>query len=189
MLKDLCRQTYKSKRMSLSNQTRSAYDEALCRHLQVIDWSAISAVHVFTPIIKHNEPNILNHVEFLREYYPQINIVVSKTDFIYNTMEHYLWDSSTVFEENKWGVFEPIEGRAFDEQEIDLIIIPLLVADKKGNRVGYGKGFYDRFLRSCRIDVIKVGISYFEPIETISDVSDWDVPLDMLVTPLGVNLF
>ena len=73
-----------------------------------------------------------------------------------------------------------------DEKEIDLVLVPLLCFDKKGFRVGYGKGFYDRFLSKCRSDVLKIGLSYFKPVEKIEDVRDFDVALDYCITPKGV---
>ena len=59
----------------------------------------------------------------------------------------------------------------------------MLVCDSYGNRVGFGKGFYDRFLANCRSDVITIGLSFFEPIDHISDVEPWDYSLDYCITP------
>jgi 5-formyltetrahydrofolate cyclo-ligase len=68
-------------------------------------------------------------------------------------------------------------------EEIDLVFVPLLCVDKKGNRVGYGKGYYDKFLKECRRDIIKIGFSYFEPVEKIDDVNRYDVKLNYCITP------
>lgn len=104
-------------------------------------------------------------------------------------MEHFLMREGIVLEENAWGIVEPVEGERIAESALDLVLIPLLVADGKGNRVGYGKGFYDRFLVQCRPDCVKIGISYFDPIEKIDDVDAFDIPLDMLVTPKKIYRF
>jgi 5-formyltetrahydrofolate cyclo-ligase len=68
-------------------------------------------------------------------------------------------------------------------EKIDAIIVPLLCFDARGFRVGYGKGFYDKFLSECRTDCLKIGFSYFAPVAEISDAQDFDVKLDYCITP------
>ncbi|RYZ27704.1 MAG: 5-formyltetrahydrofolate cyclo-ligase, partial [Chitinophagaceae bacterium] len=76
-----------------------------------------------------------------------------------------------------------------DPKEIDLVVVPLLTFDKKGYRVGYGKGFYDRFLHQCKKDCIKIGLSYFDPIEAVDDANEFDVTLDFCITPQKAYVF
>src|SRR5690606_33484872 len=76
----------------------------------------------------------------------------------------------------------PKEFHLVDSKEIDVVFLPMLICDKAGNRVGYGGGFYDRFLKGCRQDAIKIGLNFFSPIDEISDVFESDVPLDYCVT-------
>ena len=54
---------------------------------------------------------------------------------------------------------------------------------------GYGKGYYDRFLAECRKETIKVGISFFEPIDKIEDINKNDIAMDFVVTPNQVFSF
>jgi 5-formyltetrahydrofolate cyclo-ligase len=63
------------------------------------------------------------------------------------------------------------------------VIVPLLCFDRRGHRVGYGKGFYDRYLQKCRPDCIKAGLSFFDPVDLIDDTYADDIPLDICVTP------
>ena len=70
-----------------------------------------------------------------------------------------------------------------------MVLVPLLAFDSKGYRVGYGKGFYDRFLKQCRNDCVKIGLSYFEPIDAINDAGEFDVPLDFCITPQKAYVF
>ena len=74
-------------------------------------------------------------------------------------------------------------------KKIDVVFVPLLAFDSKGHRVGYGKGFYDRFLNECRKDVITVGLSFFEAEDEFIEANETDVPLDYCVTPLKVYSF
>mgnify|MGYP006267663559 FL=1 len=98
-------------------------------------------------------------------------------------MESYLFENSTILKENKYGILEPVEGLMVETNIIDVIFLPLLAYDKMGNRVGYGGGFYDKFLKNCNSNVIKVGLSFFDPEPKIDDISELDVKLDHCITP------
>ena len=102
---------------------------------------------------------------------------------------NYLLTDSTVIKLNHWQVPEPMDGIEIPAEKIDVVILPLLAFDLDGNRIGYGKGFYDVLLSKCRPDVIKVGLSLFEAEEKISDVSPLDVPLDYCVSPKQIYKF
>lgn len=84
---------------------------------------------------------------------------------------------------NAWGIPEPTQGILTDPSIIDFILVPLLAFDTQGYRVGYGKGYYDRFLKDCRNDSKKIGLSFFPPEKTISDLFEEDFRIDAVVTP------
>lgn len=90
---------------------------------------------------------------------------------------------------NKFNILEPVDGTILDPQLIDVVFVPLLAFDVKGYRVGYGKGFYDRYLARCAQDVVKIGFSFFEAVDAIEDVNEYDVPLNFCITPLRVYEF
>lgn len=90
---------------------------------------------------------------------------------------------STEFANSEWGIPEPLDGSVLEPTELDIVLIPLLAFDLNGNRVGYGKGFYDRYLLNCRPDCLKIGISLFDPVERIEDIESHDIPLDMAICP------
>jgi 5-formyltetrahydrofolate cyclo-ligase len=92
-------------------------------------------------------------------------------------------NEETSYEENEYGIAEPVGGEEIHPEDLDAVFVPLLCFDEKGYRVGYGKGFYDRFLSSCREDVIRIGFSYFDPVPSIDDINDFDVPLNLCITP------
>lgn len=116
-------------------------------------------------------------------------VVVSRSDFDTMTMAHYLLTDSTRLVKSAYGIPEPVEGIEVPSQKIDVVFVPLLAFDERGHRVGYGKGFYDRFLNECRDDVITVGLSFFEAESEAIEANETDVPLDYCVTPERVYSF
>ncbi len=146
-------------------------------------------VHIFLPIIKFNEIDtwqIIRHFE--QNKYPT-RLLISRSDLQTGKMINYYYDPIHRLIENRWGIPEPETGDLCDNLSIDLVFVPLLVFDRNGHRVGYGKGFYDRFLSECRKDVLKVGLSYESPVESIEDVNENDVRLDCVITPERVYWF
>ncbi len=189
MTKSELRQLYKQKRIDLSARECQSRNAMLLQHLMTLDWQACHYLHVYLSIVKFNEPDTMPLLNWVREHYPHIHLVVSKSDQEARTMANFLWDEHTQFQVNHWGIPEPVAGEFVDEQLIDTVLVPLLVADKQGHRVGYGKGFYDRFLARCRPDVRTIGLSYFELVDVIDDTGPWDVPLKYCVDPNGLYSF
>lgn len=146
-------------------------------------------VHLFLPIAGNQEPNTYAIAEWLRKQYPDIRLVLPKTERGSNRMNHVVWDAKTTLEPNDWGIPEPVAGTTVLPQDIDAVFLPLLIFDEQGNRIGYGKGFYDRFLTECRPATRKIGISLFEAVKVITDVSAHDVAMDLCVTPTRIWSF
>lgn len=151
-------------------------------HFSEFDFSNIKIVHVYLPIKRKHEMDTFKVIDFLRAHKPSLLIVVPRSNFKSLEMENVVYDEHTILEENEYGILEPMNGEVIDDNKIDLVICPLLTFDKRGYRVGYGKGFYDRFLEKCRGDVVKIGLSYFEPEEKIEDINDTDVSLDYVIS-------
>ena len=189
MKKSDLRVVYKQKRNDLRIEELKDYDACILEHLTKFDWSSFKYVHCYLAIEKFKEYNTSEIINWFWQKYPDIIIVSSKSDFITNELTHFQFQKDTTLKINDWGIPEPVSTEGIPVHLIDAVICPLLIADSLGNRVGYGKGFYDRFLASCRRDIVKVGISYFEPVEPIADISTWDIPLDYLITPLKTYSF
>lgn len=148
-------------------------------------------VHIFLPIQRQNEVNTWLIIKELWATSPHINTAVPITDFQVGQLRHCVINANTPLIENIFGIPEPSPA---DQPEVSLgllkvVLVPLLAFDKQGNRVGYGGGFYDRFLAECPSDCQKIGLSLFEPVEQISDVSVTDVALDSCITPTRVYPF
>jgi len=190
MLKAELRKIYKLKRKSLKVDERGALDEAILHTFQTLDFSKQKYIHCYLPIQSQAEPDTLPIIQWLQRTFPHIHIVVSTSDMATHTMQHFLYESTTTtLQPNAWGIPEPKGAKMIEIERIDVVLVPLLIFDRQGNRLGYGKGFYDRFLASCRSDIRKIGISYFDPIEKISDVDPYDVALDSCVTPFQIYHF
>lgn len=140
-------------------------------------------VHVFLPILKNNEVNTWLIINRLRQQHPEVRVAVPVTDVAQNILTHHHLTDEAVLIENKWGIPEPQNAHIIHAPEVDIVLIPLLAFDEAGHRVGYGKGFYDRFLADCRPDVLKVGLSLEPPVKRIADPNPFDVPLDAVVMP------
>ncbi|NNK10896.1 MAG: 5-formyltetrahydrofolate cyclo-ligase [Flavobacteriaceae bacterium] len=106
-----------------------------------------------------------------------------------NQLQHYLLTDSTTLKPNNWGIPEPQHGIQVSPSDIEVVFVPLLAFDTEGNRVGYGGGYYDKFLSECNENTKKIGLSLFDPVDTISDSTPHDIPLDYCVTPEKVYSF
>ncbi len=143
--------------------------------------------HLFLPIVKQNEVNtefILNILSGKDK-----NIVVSKSDFKTSSLKHILLMDNTTITLNSYGIPEPVDGIEIAVNKIDVVFTPLLAFDTQGNRVGYGKGFYDKFLSQCKPETIKIGLSFFAAEAEILDSNTNDVSLNYCVTPNKVYKF
>ncbi|HLF50780.1 MAG TPA: 5-formyltetrahydrofolate cyclo-ligase [Flavobacterium sp.] len=143
--------------------------------------------HIFLPITEKKEVN----TEFILHLLSgkDKEIIVSKSDFETRKMIHFLLTDNTKIRKNAYNIPEPVDGIEVPSNKIDVVFVPLLAFDKKGHRVGYGKGFYDILLSECKPDVIKIGLSFFESEEIITDVFESDVQMNFCVTPDAIHSF
>ncbi len=187
MDKKQLRAHYKKLRANLTPDERQEQSLAIANNLLVLPIWDKTYYHLFLTISE------LNEIE--TEYILQIlmgkdkEIVISRSDFEQRKMIHYLLTENTKIKKNEYNIPEPLDGIEVPSQKIDVVFVPLLAFDQKGNRVGYGKGFYDNFLKECRADVLKIGLSFFEAEERIADAYELDIPLDFCVTPNRVYQF
>ena len=187
MTKSELRKKYKTLRNNLSLNQIDGLSIAIANQTLKLPIWEYSFYHIFLSIEEHKEINtdyILNILSGKDK-----NIVVSKCNFKDTSLINYLLTDSTVIKKNDWGIPEPIDGIEIDDKKIDVVFVPLLAFDKTGNRVGYGKGFYDNFLANCKPETIKIGLSFFEIEDNIEGVYKGDIGLDYCVTPNKVYQF
>ena len=194
MKKNELRIKYKKLRQSLSEEEIEEMSVAIANNLLGLPtlpdgrqvWNK-TYFHVFLPITEQKEVNTECILHLLSG--KDKEIIVSKSDFTTRNMTHFLLTDSTKIKKNSYNIPEPVDGIEVPVTKIDVIFVPLLAYDTKGNRVGYGKGFYDNFLSNCKPETIKIGLSFFEAEETIGDVFENDVKLDYCITPKKVYAF
>ena len=189
MTKAELRTVYKEKRKNMSVQELEKFNDLILINFQKINLYFIRCVHTYLPSLKLREPDTATIIRYLQFKNPGLKVVVPKIDIHSGTMYHLRFDETVELINNSYGIDEPVEENKITENEIDLVLVPLLVFDKKGFRVGYGKGYYDQFLAKCRKDVIKIGLSFFEPVDEIPDLNAFDVSLNYCVTPEKLFIF
>lgn len=172
------RSYFQNKRNQLSQNQINSFSHSIFENWEKLDFFQLSSYHIFLSITEKKEIDtslILN--DLLKK-----NKTVYCPKVIGNSLEHYKIDAFTQYKKNKWNIPEPLGIFPVKPKKIEVIFIPLLGTDIQGNRVGYGKGYYDRFL-SEYTDSVKIGLSLFAPIQKIADITEEDIPLDYLITP------
>jgi 5-formyltetrahydrofolate cyclo-ligase len=189
MTKNELRKIYKDRRLALTGKERLRFDDLLLIHFQRLHLPPVTRVMSYWPLEHNAEPNTFLFSDFLEFRIPGLQLAFPKADFTTNTMQAVAVNDNTHYRKNKYGLAEPDEGDIIPPDRLDLIFVPLLAFDKKGYRVGYGKGFYDRFLKETNPKAVKLGLSYFEPEERIEDADEFDVPLTIGITPNSIYEF
>jgi 5-formyltetrahydrofolate cyclo-ligase len=188
MLKKDARNYFKVKRDTISPIDKQKWDDLILIEFQAIEMPFLNYVFSFYPIEQNNEVNTFMITDFLHFKNPNLQICYPKTRKD-GSMQAIVCSADSIFEANEYNIPEPLDTETADPTVIDLVIVPLLAFDIKGNRVGYGKGYFDKYLKECREDCIKVGLSYYEPLDSIDDANEFDVPLDFCITPQRTYVF
>ncbi|MEO7672473.1 MAG: 5-formyltetrahydrofolate cyclo-ligase [Pyrinomonadaceae bacterium] len=187
MTKSELRQIYLVRQRALSPVERAEKSHRIALHFfESIEVSRIRLLHSFIPIKKFNEVDTSPIICSIRTNLPDITIAIPRVNFETGEMDCAIYRADTELVENAWGIREPAVGNCIEPETIDMILVPGVAFDRTGHRVGYGKGFYDRFLKLCREDCAMIGLSYFEPVDEISDIHAGDNALDACITPGGV---
>jgi len=187
MNKKELREKYKTLRNHLNVEAVEEKSMAIANlALQLPIWE-YSFYHLFLTIEEHKEVNTEYLLHILNG--KDKNTILSKSDFQNISLQHFLLTDTTVIRKNLWSIPEPVDGIEIPADKIEVVFVPLLAFDVKGNRVGYGKGFYDRFLKVCKKGVIKVGLSFFEAEKEVMETFASDVGLDFCITPEKIYRF
>lgn len=184
--KDL-RQEYKAKRHALSDDEIAQKSLLIANKLLLLPIWDKTYFHVFLTIenLREIDTECLLHLLSGKDK----EIVIARSDFETRRMTHVLLTDNTRIKKNDYNIPEPVNGLEVPVNSIEVVFVPLLAFDIYGNRVGYGKGFYDQFLAECKPETIKIGLSFFDAVDAIHDVFESDVKLDYCVTSNKVYTF
>ncbi|MEI7486949.1 MAG: 5-formyltetrahydrofolate cyclo-ligase [Chryseobacterium sp.] len=186
MLKAELRKKYMQKRKALSSEEAFLLSEKIFENF-INYFKPVSGqkVHIFIPIEKFKEIE----TQIFIDYFLSRNISVFVPKIVDTKLISVEIFKDNQFEINNWDIAEPFSNEDSGVLDFNYVITPLLYCDQKGNRVGYGKGFYDGFFENLSSETKKIGVNYFNPDELIDDVWENDIPLDYLVTPTDMLSF
>lgn len=186
MTKKELRKLYKQKRKTLSNDKVFTLSKAIFhRFIEKFDVKNGQHIHLFLTIKELKEVE----TSFFIDYFFDKKVRLYVPKIVNDKLISVEIDKNSIYKKNEWNITEPISNEESKLVKYDYVITPLLYSDLSGNRVGYGKGYYDAFFHQLDKDILKIGINFFEPNESIDDVRADDVSLDYLVTPIKVLSF
>lgn len=181
MTKAELRKLYKARRKALSPKSLIESSEAITERVLSNFQLEGKTISLFLPIERHHEINTYGLLE--RAFGIGAKVGLPVADFHHHSLVHKTYTEDTILNLNEFDIPEPTNGKKIPYDQFDYVFVPLLAVDKKGFRVGYGKGFYDRFLSYCHPNCKFVGLHLFELEETILDTDKNDIPLNIVVTP------
>jgi len=187
MTKKELRQKYNTLRNELSVEDLENLSLQLANQsLKAPIWN-FTNYHLFLSIAEKKEVN----TDFLLQILAgkDKNVILPQSNFETGELIHFLLTDNTKIQKNKYNIPEPVSGIRISPTDIEVVFVPLLAFDLKGHRVGYGKGFYDRFLQQCNPGTLKIGLSLFEPESKITDIHEGDISLDLCITPTTIYNF
>ena len=176
-----------ARRKALTELQQEQMSLAIANQLLRCDIWQGSYYHLFLTIAKKGEVDTHPILDIL--FGRDKKIVLSKADFENASLRHYLLTEETRLVTSSYGIPEPEDGEEIAPESLDVVFVPLLAYDKNGMRLGYGKGFYDRFLALCSKNCLKIGLSFFEPEPDLIPSESWDLALDFVITPNAVHRF
>lgn len=185
--KTTLRSQYRARRKELSSADLLSRSLKIAEQVKALDLKGVNNCHVFMSIEHLREVDTQAIVAYLQSIHKQV--VVPRTIPQSVRMQHFILTPDMLLTKNSYHIPEPVGGKEVQPYNIDLVFVPLLAFDLHGNRVGYGKGYYDVFLAECRSDTLKIGLSFFDPEQEILDVSPMDVRLDSCITPCKIYSF
>lgn len=187
MKKQTLRLNFKKKRSAFSDdKVQDLSIDIVNQVLKLNIWN-YNNFHVFFPIEKNNEIDTKLIIQVIQG--KDKNVILPRLNIENKSFVNFLLTDSTLLKENRLGIAEPQSGIKINENQIEVVFVPLLCFDRTGHRVGYGGGYYDRFLKKCSANTIKIGISFFDPIEKIIDINNNDIKMNYCLTPNKIYEF
>jgi 5-formyltetrahydrofolate cyclo-ligase len=189
MNKKELRDWLRKRRQSLSEAEWQERNDGLLAllHAEILS-IAPKYIHFFLPLAHHKEPDIRPLIPLLPH---TIQWMIPAIHPASKSMSHYFYHPDMPMLPNAYGISEPDDtATEANPALVDLVLVPMLGFDLQGQRIGFGGGYYDRFLStSCNPQAKKIGLSLLPPVVGLSFAESHDVPLDAVVTPYQVYRF
>jgi 5-formyltetrahydrofolate cyclo-ligase len=189
MLKKAIREEFLQERLNIADNLLLEQTARIIGLFSSLKLPVVNYLLSYYPLTERKEFDVSLCATVVREEYPRCVVAWPRIEADMKTMEAYQIQEDGLYAKNKFNILEPINGEWVPPELIDLVFVPLVAVDLRGYRVGYGKGFYDRYLARCRPETVKVGFSFFEPLERIDDINEFDVPLSFCITPSRIYEF
>ena len=187
MQKETLRNAIKSERDQFSSKDLTQISTLITNNLlRAFQWKK-KKINVFLPIKQNKEIDLRDFIHKVMKLGG--NICINRTDFNEKKMTPIEFDPQLQIKNNKYGIQEPVAGKEAQMNDIDIVIVPLLCFNANGHRLGYGGGFYDRFLKQTKSTCINIGVCHFAEPRTINGIETTDMVLDFLVSPEGIRKF
>jgi 5-formyltetrahydrofolate cyclo-ligase len=190
MTKQELRKIYLQKRESLSEAEYGQLNFLLYQNFFAsTDLSFIKVLHTFLPIHAKKEPDTWLMIDRIQREFPHIRISIPRVNNQKGELENFYFEGLHQLITTPWGIQEPKHGIPAEPERIDMVLVPLLAFDEQGHRIGFGKGYYDRFLSNLKPSALKIGISFFSPEKILPEISATDVSLNQVITPNQLYTF
>ena len=184
--KDYLREEYSKRKIALSQKQKSEFEKDI--HSQVFDLlndtinsNETVIIHTYLSSEEKKEIDTFEIITFIEHHFKNSKICVPKITHK-NEMHSVLYSSNEPLIKTNFKLSEPLNNELVKPQDINIAIVPMLVGDRQGYRIGYGKGYYDKYLKLCKDSLLTIGLSYFTPVEKI-EISQWDMPLKKIIYP------
>lgn len=181
------REKLKAQRSNLSLADVKRLSSRIVKHvLRTVDWQKVKNLHVYLPIKEQNEVDTWPLIARLAHERPYITIAVPRLKS--GQMEAVVPDSHTKMKPSRFGITEPVGGRVLPKSfKFDVIIVPMIGFDEHGHRLGYGGGYYDRFLKT-QPQAQTIGLCYDLGFIKKSPHEAGDAVLKQIITQSGAKL-
>jgi 5-formyltetrahydrofolate cyclo-ligase len=189
MIKNTVRKEFLQRRMDILEEELQQQTALMGFQFRKLALPPVKYLLSYYPVVSRREFDVSVCEDILKERNPMMRVTWPKIHVDTLDMEAGLVEKDGLFIKNRFNILEPISGAIVLPQQLDVVFVPLLAFDTRGFRVGYGKGYYDKYLARCRTNTIKIGFSFFEAVEYIEDIDDFDVPLNYCITPHRIYEF
>ena len=189
MIKSTVRKEFLQRRMDIVEEELQQQTALIAFNFKKLLLPPARYLLSYHPVASRREFDVSVCEDILKQQNPSLSVAWPRIHVDMLDMEAGLVEREGLFIKNRYNILEPISGATIAPTQLDVIFVPLVAFDTRGYRVGYGKGYYDKYLPRCRPDAVKVGFSYFEALERIEDIDDFDVPLNFCITPQRIYEF